>query len=124
MKRIFSFSAIFVLLVLLLSSCFLFQSYNLTGTWLTTLVITASGYSTSDTFTITQNGNAITVVDSSGLITLTGTVNGNNVQFSYSSSGVVLSFTGTISDSTHMNGTWTEIYSGVSINGTWSATKQ
>ncbi|MCL4407956.1 MAG: hypothetical protein M1542_06345 [Thermotogae bacterium] len=123
MKKVFALSAFFVLLVVVLSSCFLLQSYNLTGTWLVT--VTYSGQApTNLTMTINQNGNAITVYDSEDGFTFTGTVNGNNVQFSYSSSGATISFTGTISDSTHMGGNFTITYSGGQLNGTWSAVKQ
>jgi hypothetical protein len=123
MKKVFLFSAISVILVVVLSSCFLLQSYNLTGTWLVTVAYSGQP-STNLTMTINQNGNAITVYDSYDDFTFTGTVNGNNVQFSYSSSGATISFTGTISDSTHMGGNFMITYSSGQINGTWSAVKQ
>ncbi len=120
MKKVFTLLGVFVLLVVVLSDCFLLQSYNLTGTWLMTVAYQGQT-PTNLTMTINQNGNAITVYDS---YTFTGTVNGNNVQFSYSSSGATISFTGTISDSTHMGGNFTITYSGNQIIGTWNAVKQ
>jgi hypothetical protein len=121
MKKIFLFSAISVILVVVLSSCFLLQSYNLSGKWSITMYYQGSLLDTYS-ITITQNGNSITVSDS--VDTFNGTVNGNNVQFSYSDSSMTLSFTGTISDSTHMSGTWTITGSGLNESGTWSAVKQ
>jgi hypothetical protein len=123
MKKIFLFSAISVILVVVLSSCFLLQSYNLSGKWSATMYYQGQTFAAL-TMVITQNGNSITVYDTDDSINFTGTVNGNNVQFSATSSGVSISFTGTISDSTHMSGTWTITGSGLNESGTWSAVKQ
>lgn len=123
MKKTFLLAVALVTVVLVLSSCFLFQSYNLTGTWLVT--VTYVGQTpTSITMTISQNGNAITVYDTDDGLTFTGTVNGNNVQFSYTNYGATISFAGTISYSTYMSGNFTITYSNGQQSGTWSAVKQ
>ncbi len=79
---------------------------------------------TTASLAINQNGNSLSVYDSEDDITFNGTINGNNVQFSASYSTTSISFTGTLSDSTHMSGTWTLTYSGQSESGTWNATKK
>lgn len=123
MKRGLLYTSL-ALVVILLSGCFLLQSYNLTGTWLLTMYYKNQILSGPITITITQNGNSLSIYEPAESVTLNGTINGNNVQFSYMDVDVTISFTGTVSDSFHMSGTWTVTSSGQSESGTWNAVKQ
>jgi hypothetical protein len=70
---------------------------------------------------VTQNGSTIQVTfPSLGTDVYSGTVSGSTVTFTgVDISGVIVDMTGTVTDSTHMAGTW----SSPPYSGTWSAIK-
>ncbi len=95
-------------------------SVTITGSWNIFHTPTGSTQLGPDIFTFTQTGNSISGTTSQGQ-TVTGTLTGSNITFSWTASNVTNTYSGTVSaDGTTMSGTYT---TSASETGSWSATK-
>ncbi len=110
------------------------RTANIAGTWQMTFTTTSPSYSVEDDhLTIQQNGDQVTVRDStitpsgeSVYLDLTGHVSGSDVEFDFVQQNCSLRMPGAVSDSNHMAGSWTTQCSSdpsETYAGTWKATR-